>query len=71
MPNINPKKLLYSKWTAVRPVNKEKHFMVTELQLNAEGAVVQCVLEAVLTKRQAAIDWQELKNTEKWQQGWQ
>ncbi|NLZ79547.1 MAG: TIGR02450 family Trp-rich protein, partial [Gammaproteobacteria bacterium] len=29
MHRINPKKLLHSKWTAVSPVNKEKHFMVT------------------------------------------
>jgi hypothetical protein len=30
MNNINPKKLLNSKWTAVTPVNKEKHFMNSE-----------------------------------------
>jgi tryptophan-rich hypothetical protein len=28
---INPAKLLLSKWTAVKPVNKEKHFLVTKL----------------------------------------
>ena len=27
---LNPKKLLNSKWTAVKPRNKEKHFLVTE-----------------------------------------
>ena len=30
MNRINPTKLLRSKWTAVSPVKKEKHFMVTE-----------------------------------------
>ncbi|MGO1500784.1 MAG: TIGR02450 family Trp-rich protein [Marinobacter sp.] len=40
MNNFNPKKLLNSKWTAVNPVNKEKHFLVTELEINEEDNVV-------------------------------
>ncbi len=28
MNKINPQKLLNSKWTAVKPVKKEKHFLV-------------------------------------------
>ena len=40
MNNINPGKLLNSKWTAVNPVNKEKHFLVTEIALDEEGEVV-------------------------------
>jgi len=68
---INPKKLLHSKWTAVRPVNKEKHFLVTELKLDEEGNVIHCLLEAVISNREEAIDWQDLKNTEHWRQGWQ
>ena len=28
---INPKKLRLSKWTAVNPKNKEKHFLVTKV----------------------------------------
>jgi len=68
---INPKKLLHSKWTAVKPVNKEKHFMVTELKFDEEDNVMHCLLEAVLTKREEAIDWHDLKNTEQWRQGWQ
>lgn len=34
MHQINPKKLLHSKWTAVKPENKEKHFMVTEMEFD-------------------------------------
>jgi len=68
---INPKKLLHSKWTAVRPVNKEKHFLVTELKFDEEGNVIHCLLEAVISNREEAIDWQDLKNTEHWRQGWQ
>lgn len=71
MHRINPKKLLHSKWTAVQPVNKEKHFMVTELKFDEEDNVMHCLLEAVLTKREEAIDWHDLKNTEQWRQGWQ
>ena len=71
MHRINPKKLLHSKWTAVKPVNKEKHFMVTEMKFDEEDNVIHCVLEAVLTKREEPIDWQSLKNVEQWPQGWQ
>ena len=71
MHQINPKKLLHSKWTAVRPVNKEKHFMVTEVKLDEEDNVVHCVLEAVISNREAAIDWRELKGSAHWRQGWQ
>ena len=71
MHQINPKKLLHSKWTAVKPQHKEKHFMVTELEFDEEGTVIYCLLEAVLTKRAAVIDWQQLKNSADWQQGWQ
>ena len=67
---INPKKLLHSKWTAVQPVNKEKHFMVTEVEFDGEGAVVDCVIEAVMSKRSESIDWTVLKNTDNWRQGW-
>ena len=70
MHQINPKKLLHSKWTAVSPVNKEKHFMVTELKFDEEGNVIHCLIEAVLTNREMSIDWQELKNTANWRQGW-
>ncbi|WP_374972985.1 TIGR02450 family Trp-rich protein [Spongiibacter marinus] len=67
---INPKKLLHSKWTAVKPVNKEKHFMVTDVEFDEEGAVVDCVIEAVMSKSTESIDWTVLKNTDNWRQGW-
>lgn len=71
MNKINPKKLLHSKWTAVSPVNKEKHFLVTEMEFDEEGQVLLCVLEAVMSNREAAIDWQALKDPVHWRQGWQ
>jgi len=70
MNKINPKKLLNSKWTAVNPVKKEKHFLVTELEFDEEGDVVYCLIEAVISNRSAPIEWKELKNSDNWLQGW-
>ncbi len=70
MNQINPKKLLHSKWTAVNPVKKEKHFLITELKLDDEGEVIHCLIEAVISKRSEAIDWQALKDPQCWLQGW-
>lgn len=70
MNKINPKKLLSSKWTAVNPVNKEKHFLVTELEFDQEGNVIHCLIEAVYSKRAATIEWQALKDNKNWLQGW-
>ncbi|WP_127560472.1 TIGR02450 family Trp-rich protein [Saccharospirillum alexandrii] len=70
MNNINPRKLLHSKWTAMNPSNKEKHFLVTEVEFNEEGEVIHCLLEAVLTNRSEPIDWAELKDENSWLQGW-
>ncbi|RVU32741.1 TIGR02450 family Trp-rich protein [Neptunomonas marina] len=70
MHRINPKKLLHSKWTAVKPVNKEKHFLVTEVEFDEEGQVVHCLIEAVMSKREISIDWRSLKDQAYWRQGW-
>lgn len=70
MHQINPKKLLRSKWTAVNPKHKEKHFMVTVMRFDEEGNVELCELEAVMSKRTEAIDWRQLKDREQWLQGW-
>ena len=70
MNRINPKKLLNSKWTAVKPQNKEKHFMITEVEFDEEGEVIHCLIEAVMTKNERAIDWQGLKDDSQWLQGW-
>lgn len=70
MNRVHPKKLLHSKWTAVRPVRREKHFVVTEVSYDDEGAVVTCLIEAVHSRREHAIDWRDLRNPERWRQGW-
>lgn len=70
MNQINPAKLLNSKWTAVKPLNREKHFLVSEIEFDEEGLVVLCKLEAVLSNKEYTIEWVELKNQDKWLQGW-
>lgn len=70
MNKINPKKLLNSKWTAVKPTNKEKHFLVTEIEFDEEGVVISCSIEAVMSKRVISINWHDLKDEGLWLQGW-
>lgn len=70
MNRVHPKKLLRSKWTATEPINKEKHFIISEMEFDEEGNVVRCVIEAVMTKRERELDWHDLKDTQQWRQGW-
>jgi tryptophan-rich hypothetical protein len=67
---INPSKLLLSKWTAAQPLNREKHFLVTELFRDEEGTVREVELQAVMTKRSARFEWQTLKDSDTWVTGW-
>ncbi|WP_117233842.1 TIGR02450 family Trp-rich protein [Vibrio maerlii] len=69
MNRINPKKLLHSKWTAVMPIDREKHFIVTDIDFE-EDICVFCMIEAVMSKRPREIDWKELKDASKWKMGW-
>jgi tryptophan-rich hypothetical protein len=66
------KKLLHSKWTAVVPINKEKHFVVIKVHLNKDDAQVveSLVLEAILTKRMLKLKPSELGDGSVWQKGW-
>ncbi len=59
-----------SKWTAVKPVGKQKHFIVTEVEFDDEGTVTSCLVEAVMSKWVFPIQWQDLKSTDHWIQGW-
>ena len=67
---INPKKLLNSKWTAVTPTNKEKHFIISDIEFDEEGIVIDCFIEAVMSKRAMHINWQDLKDNSQWLHGW-
>ena len=70
MNKVHPKKLLNSKWTAVAPMKKEKHFIVSEIEFDEEGLVVACCVEAILSKRSIPIDWRDLRDDSRWVQGW-
>lgn len=70
MNKINPKKLLRSKWTSVSSRQKEKHFIISEVEFGEDGGVVSCVIEAVISHREESIDWRELKDQTVWLQGW-
>jgi tryptophan-rich hypothetical protein len=69
---LNPKKLLLSKWTAVNLRNLEKHFLITRV-INPEAAphhIERVELEAVLTRRSFTLPWAELTDKQQWLQGW-
>ncbi len=67
---INPAKLMHSKWTAVSPVSRERHFMVVEMYLDELERVADVDIEAVITGRITRIDWRQLKNRDIWIAGW-
>jgi tryptophan-rich hypothetical protein len=71
MNRFNPGKLKLSKWTARHPENREKHFLVTDLELDEEGHVLRVELEAVHSKRSQWLDWRVLRDPEVWLMGWQ
>ena len=70
MNNINVKKLINSKWTATNPINKEKHFLITELEFDENNNVTHCLIEAVISNQSKLINWIELKSSLDWLQGW-
>ena len=69
--HINPKKLLKTKWTAVTPCNKEKHFMVVKLIAPEQPAmpIEWVALEAVHSKRMQIVAWRALTDSLVWLQG--
>ena len=52
---LNPGKLLLSKWTAVQPQNREKHFLVSQLFCDEQGHVLQIELQAEVVKISSAV----------------
>ena len=69
---LNPKKLLLTKWTAIKPINKQKHFLVSRvIQPEFETDSVEFVeIESVFSKATQIIQWRALQNDEVWRQGW-
>ena len=68
---LNPKKLRLTKWTAVKPIAKQKHFLMSRvIQPEVETDPVELVeIESVFSKATQIIQWRELQNDEVWRQG--
>ncbi len=69
---INLKKIAGSKWTAVSPSGREKHFLVLDWSRMSDGTRSSELvdLEAVLTRRVRSIPWRELADSAHWKIGW-
>ena len=69
---LTTKKLLLSKWTAVKPVAKQKHFLVRRvIQPELPTDPIEWVeIEAVFSKATQTIAWRDLQDEGVWRQGW-
>lgn len=68
---ISPKKLLMSKWTAVIPTKREKHFIVTRVIVPEDGSPITHIdLQAVHSQRTQTMLWKSLEDTATWVVGW-
>ena len=69
---LNPKKLLLSKWTAVVPVAKQKHFLVSRViqPLLPTDSIELVEIESVFSKATQVIAWRDLQDDGVWRQGW-
>ena len=69
---LHPKKLLLTKSTAVKPVAKNKHFLVSKvIKPEPPSVKIEWVeLEAVHSKAGIRIDWRLLRAQGVWRQGW-
>ena len=72
MNRLSPKKLLLTKWTAVKPIAKQKHFLVSKVILpEPPSEKIELIeIEAVYSKKTSQIAWRDLTNSELWLQGW-
>jgi tryptophan-rich hypothetical protein len=69
---LNPQKLLLTKWTAVTPQAKQKHFLVSRvIQPDLPTDPIELVeIEAVFSKATQVIRWRELQDLAVGRQGW-
>ncbi len=68
---LNPKKLLRTKWTAVKHQAKQKNFRVSRvIQPDLPTDPIESVeIEAVFSKASQIITWRELQDDSVWRQG--
>ena len=69
---LNPKKLLLTKWTAVKPIAKQKHFLVSRVIQPDEltDPIVSVEIEAVFSQATQVVAWRDLQDDSVWRQGW-
>lgn len=69
---FSPKKLLLTKWTAVKPVAKQKHFLDSRVIQPVEPTdpIELVEIEAVFSKAVQVIAWRDLQDDSVWRQGW-
>ena len=69
---LNPKKLLLTKWTAVKPVAIQNDFLVSRvIQPDESTDPIEWVeIEAVFSKAVQVIAWRDLQDDSAWRQGW-
>jgi tryptophan-rich hypothetical protein len=69
---VHPKKLLLTKWTAVLPLARDKHFLVARVILPEPPAtrIDEVEIEAVHSRTSRRIPWRELRDESLWRQGW-
>ena len=72
MTDLHPKKLLLTKWTAVTPLDRQKHFLVVKVVLpdDPAAAIEWIEMEAIMTKMRQQIAWRTLRDESLWRQGW-
>lgn len=51
-------------------MDKEKHFLVVTVEVDDDQIISECVLQAVMSKRDINIEWHDLKDPHQWVQGW-
>jgi tryptophan-rich hypothetical protein len=69
---VNRKKIVGSKWTATRPVDRQKHFIVIDWVRDEDGNPTELIeIEAVLTRIVSVLHWRELGDPATWRIGWQ
>ena len=72
MQPLNPKKLLLTKWTAVKPLGKQKHLLVSRViqpELSTDP-IERVEIEAVFSKATLVIAWRDQQDDSAWRQGW-
>ena len=72
MNRLSPKKLLLTKWTAVNPIAKQKHFLVSKvIEPEPPNETIDLIeIEAVYSKKIKQIHWRDLTDSTLWIQGW-